>query len=172
MVCQTWRDTGPGHAPALPNNVRQEERIMALPLGTRDRRETCLFDGQPGFPSHNQIWNKIGYPSLERERDILLARIDGLPTDLADQASRIVHSIRALDLKKAPSISEALDWARTLLLIGKESVAPEDATGTLNILLKYEADIEKARRALLGLPSLEGEKPMPIDSYRRGDRAP
>ena len=64
------------------------------------------------------LYLHIDYPSVEREREILLARVDGLTADLAEQVGRIVRSIRELDLKKPPSISESLDWARTLVLLG------------------------------------------------------
>ena len=111
----------------------------------------------------------IGYPSLERERDILIARVPDLSTDLAEQASRIVQSLRNLDLKKPPSISESIDWARTLLLLGMESVASDDATATMHVLLKYEADIEKARRALLGLPQASEERPTHVDAFRQAE---
>jgi MoxR-like ATPase len=108
----------------------------------------------------------LDYPSVEREREILLTRVDGLSPTLADQVSRIVRSVRELDLKKPPSISESLDWARTLVLLGIESIAPGDSTDTLHVLLKYEADIEKARRKLLGLPEEGSVRPVPVDSFR------
>jgi MoxR-like ATPase len=112
------------------------------------------------------LFLKIDYPSVEREREILLTRVDGLSPTLADQVSRIVRSVRELDLKKPPSISESIDWARTLVLLGIESVAPGDSTETLHVLLKYEADIEKARRKLLGLPDDAGGRPVPVDAFR------
>jgi MoxR-like ATPase len=117
----------------------------------------------------------IDYPSVEREREILLARVDSLTPGLAEQVSRIVHSIRELDLKKPPSISESLDWARTLVLLGIQSVVPGEATATLHVLLKYQADIEKARRRLLGMPAPDEEPPGPAfsDAFRApGDRPP
>ena len=86
---------------------------------------------------------------------------------LAEQVSRVVRTIRDLDLKKAPSISESLDWARTLVLLGIDSISPDEAGDTLHVLLKYEADIEKARRRLAGLPSEAVVRPAPIDSFRQ-----
>ena len=62
---------------------------------------------------------------------------------LSDQIARVVRSIRQLDLKKAPSVSETLDWARTLVLLGVEHIDAKTATDTVNILLKYRSDIEK-----------------------------
>jgi hypothetical protein len=55
-----------------------------------------------------------------------------------------------LDLKKAPSVSETLDWARTLVLLGREEIGEADAVATLHILLKYQADLEKATKELVG----------------------
>jgi MoxR-like ATPase len=90
----------------------------------------------------------IDYPDLAREKEIVLTRIPGITEALADQVVRIVRSIRQLDLKKAPSVSETLDWARTLLLLGIQSVDAQAATETLHILLKYQSDIEKAAKDL------------------------
>src|SRR5579864_5176141 len=98
----------------------------------------------------------IDYPSLEREREIVLTRVPGISESLADQVVRIVRSIRNLELKKAPSVSETLDWARTLLLLGIQSVDAETATETLHILLKYQSDIEKAAKDLAGSSSGSG----------------
>jgi MoxR-like ATPase len=92
----------------------------------------------------------IDYPDLERERAIILARVPGIAEQLADQIVRIVRSIRGLELKKSPSVSETLDWARTLVLFGVESVDAELARETLHILLKYQSDIAKASKELGG----------------------
>jgi hydrogenase maturation factor len=62
--------------------------------------------------------------------------------------SRIVRSIRMLDLKKAPSVSETLDWVRTLLLLNIETIDEQTAKETLHILLKYQTDIAKAAKEL------------------------
>jgi MoxR-like ATPase len=90
----------------------------------------------------------INYPDLDREKEIVLTRVPGISDSLADQVVRIVRSIRSLELKKAPSVSETLDWARTLLLLGIQSVDAETATETLHILLKYQSDIDKAAKDL------------------------
>jgi MoxR-like ATPase len=86
----------------------------------------------------------IDYPDLERERQIVTAKVPGIDANLADQVARIVRSIRQLDLKKDPSVSETLDWARTLVLLGVKQINAEVATETANVLLKYRTDIEKA----------------------------
>lgn len=88
----------------------------------------------------------LDYPDLDREREIVLTKVPGITQDLADQVSRVVRSVRQLDLRKAPSVSETLDWARTLVLLGVEHVDVETATQTANILLKYRTDIEKATK--------------------------
>ena len=67
---------------------------------------------------------------------------------LADQIARIVRSIRQLDLKKSPSVSETIDWARTLVLLGIEHIDAQQAKETLHILLKYQTDIAKAAKEL------------------------
>ncbi|MBT4677084.1 MAG: MoxR family ATPase [Acidimicrobiaceae bacterium] len=85
----------------------------------------------------------IDYPDLEREREIVSTKVPGVDANLADQVARIVRSIRQLDLKKNPSVSETLDWARTLVLLGIKQIDAKTATDTANVLLKYRSDIEK-----------------------------
>ncbi|MCU4185485.1 MoxR family ATPase [Acidiferrimicrobium sp. IK] len=90
----------------------------------------------------------IDYPDIEREKEIVLTKVAGITESLAEQIVRIVRSIRSLELKKAPSVSETLDWARTLLLLGIDHVDAESAKETLHVLLKYQSDIEKAAKDL------------------------
>jgi MoxR-like ATPase len=90
----------------------------------------------------------IDYPTLEREREIVLAKVPGISEHLAEEIVRIVRSIRSLELKKSPSVSETLDWARTLLLLGVQSIDADQAKSTLHILLKYQSDITKATKEL------------------------
>jgi MoxR-like ATPase len=92
----------------------------------------------------------VGYPTVERERDIILSRVPGITKNLAEQIAQVVRSLRSIDLKKAPSVSETLDWARTLVILGREEIGDEDAAATLHILLKYQSDIERATKELLG----------------------
>src|SRR5580693_8830384 len=95
------------------------------------------------------LYLHIDYPDLERERDIVRARVPGISEELSDQVARIVRSLRTLELRKAPSVSETLDWARTLVLLGVETIDAAGAKDTLHILLKYQADIERAAKELL-----------------------
>ena len=94
----------------------------------------------------------IDYPDLEREREIINAKIPGMDENLADQIPRLVRSIRQLDLKKHPSVAETLDWAKTLLLLGIEKIDADVATETANVLLKYRSDIEKATKEFADNP--------------------
>lgn len=94
------------------------------------------------------LYLHVDYPDLEREKAIVLAKTPGVSENLADQVARIVRSIRQLDLKKSPSVSETLDWARTLMLLNIETIDEDIAKETLNILLKYQTDIAKAAKEL------------------------
>jgi MoxR-like ATPase len=94
------------------------------------------------------LYLHIDYPSVEREKEIVRVRVPDIDDELADQVARVVRSIRQLELKKAPSISETIDWARTLVFLGKSTIDPEVIGETLHVLLKYQSDIAKARKEL------------------------
>ena len=99
------------------------------------------------------LYLHVDYPDLDREREIVRAKVPGISEELADQVARIVRSLRTLELRKAPSVSETLDWARTLVLLGVETIDAAGAKDTLHILLKYQADIERATKELLSASS-------------------
>jgi MoxR-like ATPase len=90
----------------------------------------------------------LDYPDLERETAIIRTRVPEIDAALADQVARVVRTIRGLDLKKHPSISETLDWARTLILLNVKKVDARITQETLPLLLKYQQDIEKATAEL------------------------
>ena len=92
----------------------------------------------------------VGYPDVDRERLIVETRVPGISGELAEQIARIVRTLRAMDLRKAPSVSETIDWAKTLVVLGKETIDEKDAVDTLHILLKYQSDIERASAELTG----------------------
>ena len=94
------------------------------------------------------LYLHIDYPSLEREKDIVRVRVPEIDEALADQIARVVRSIRSLELKKAPAISETIDWARTLIYLGRPQIDPTVIGETLHVLLKYQSDIAKARKEL------------------------
>jgi len=90
----------------------------------------------------------IDYPDMEREKEIVLNKVPDVTDSLADQIARIVRSIRQLELKKSPSVSETIDWARTLVLLGVQKIDAETAINTSHILLKYQSDIAKLNKEL------------------------
>ena len=95
------------------------------------------------------LYLHIDYPEIEREKEIVRVRVPEIDDELAEQIAQVVRSIRALDIKKAPSISETIDWARTLLFLGHTSIDPQVIGETLHVLLKYQTDIAKARKELV-----------------------
>lgn len=90
----------------------------------------------------------VDYPTLEREREILTSRVPELSEELAERIAEVVRSIRSMALRKPPSVSETIDWARTLLALGIADLGATVPTETLNVLLKYQVDVEKASREL------------------------
>jgi MoxR-like ATPase len=86
----------------------------------------------------------IDYPAPEREQEIVLSRVPGISATLTGQITGVVRSLRQLELKKRPSVSETIDWAQTLFLLGAEQVSTDLVIGTLHVLLKHQSDIEKA----------------------------
>ena len=105
------------------------------------------------------LYLHVDYPDMDREKEIVLTKVPGVTESLADEIARIVRSIRQLELKKAPSGSETIDWARTLVLLGKDAVDAETAVATVNILLKYQSDIAKATKELSADPQAAGRPP-------------
>ena len=93
----------------------------------------------------------IPFPSTELEARILTARVPELSERLRRQLVAFVHAIRELDLRKQPAISETIDWARSLLLLHATDLDADLVHSTLNVLLKYEQDIETAGAGLAAL---------------------
>ncbi|MFT4036416.1 MAG: MoxR family ATPase [Patulibacter sp.] len=101
----------------------------------------------------------LDYPTPERERDILLEHVPQLQAGIALRIAEVAQRIRDLDLRKPPAISETIDWAHTLLLIGAEQIDQQVLRETLPVVLKHRTDLELvAERAgvLLGEPSARG----------------
>lgn len=92
----------------------------------------------------------VDYPTLEAEMDIVRLKVPNLRPDLARQAVEVVQQLRRMDLRKVPSISETLDWARALVTLNANSIDEETMRNTLTVLLKYEVDVQRARRLLGG----------------------
>jgi MoxR-like ATPase len=92
----------------------------------------------------------VNYPTLEAELDIVRLKVPNLNPQFARQAVDVVQQLRHMDMRKVPSISETLDWARALVTLNAESIDEETMRNTLTVLLKYEADVQRARRLLGG----------------------
>ncbi len=90
----------------------------------------------------------LDYPDVERERRIVVTKVEGVSEHLAEQVARVVRSLRGLDLGKPPSVSETLDWARTLVLLGVASIDTEQICATLPLLLKHRGDLARASASL------------------------
>src|SRR3954449_8136527 len=94
------------------------------------------------------LYLALDYPSAEREREIVLSRVPDLAPGLADQLVRTVRALRALELKKSPSISETLDWAQTLLALGLDTLDESAMRSTLGVVLKHASDQARAAAEL------------------------
>jgi len=90
----------------------------------------------------------IDYPDVEAELRIVRLKVPDLAPALARQAVELVQRLRTLDLKKSPSVSETLDWARALVTLNSRALDERTLNNTMTILLKHEADLERARRGL------------------------
>jgi len=86
----------------------------------------------------------LDYPDAERELEIVRSKRTGLPEAAARQLVQVVRGLRELPLRKSPSISETIDWARTLTVLGVDELDAGVLADTLNIVLKYERDMQRA----------------------------
>ena len=84
----------------------------------------------------------IPFPDSDLEQKIIHARVPEIPPELRKQLVSFIHELRSLDLKKVPAISETIDWAKTLLLLHTETLDPKLVKDTLNVILKFQEDIE------------------------------
>ena len=94
------------------------------------------------------LYLHLDYPSAAREKEIVLARVPELADALADQLVGAVRALRALELKKPPSIAETLDWARTVLALGLDTLDERAVRETLGVVLKHVSDQVRAAREL------------------------
>ncbi|MYH87927.1 MAG: MoxR family ATPase, partial [Acidimicrobiaceae bacterium] len=124
----------------LDTEAKQIPLVFLTSNNTRDLSEAL---------KRRCLYLHVDYPDLEREKEIVLTKVPDITENLADQVARVVRSIRQIELKKAPSVSETIDWAKTLVLLGVEKIEEQTASDTLNILLKYQSDIRKAAKELV-----------------------
>jgi MoxR-like ATPase len=90
----------------------------------------------------------MDYPDAERERQIVLTRVPEVPEKLAEQLVRTIRTLRALELKKAPSIAESIDWARTLVALNADELDEATVAATLGVVLKHASDQTRASKEL------------------------
>lgn len=94
------------------------------------------------------LYLHIDYPTVQSELNIVRLKVPDLSPQLAKQAVELVQRLRGLELKKYPSVSETLDWARALVMLNAKSIDEKVLDNTLTILLKYEQDVQRAKRVL------------------------
>jgi MoxR-like ATPase len=113
--------------------ARHLPRVVLTSNGTREMtdalRRRCLY-------------LHLDYPEPSRELAILRMKVPGLAESLSQQIVAFVGKLRALDLRKTPSVSESVDWARTLVLLGADSLDPELVRSTLGVLTKHATDLD------------------------------
>jgi MoxR-like ATPase len=108
----------------------------------------------------------LDYPDAERELEIVRSKKTGLPEAAARLLVQVVRGLRELPLRKSPSISETIDWARTLTILGVDELDAGVLADTLNIVLKYERDLQRAADVL---PSLvDPNRKLPVASHAHG----
>ena len=90
----------------------------------------------------------IDYPSIDQELAVVRLKVPELSPKLARQSVELVHELRSLDLRKSPSISETLDWAKSLVALNADRLDAETLETTLSVLLKHERDLQRVRRQL------------------------
>ena len=117
-------------------------RVPLVFLTSNDARE--MSDALKRRCLH--LW--IDYPAPELEVSILDTKVPGIEQRLAEDVVELMNKIRGLDLKKRPSISETLDWARALLALNADDIDEDIVRDTLNVILKYEGDVKKAQSEL------------------------
>ena len=116
----------------------------------------------------------IDYPNEALETRILETKVPDAGKQLVEDVVQMMHKLRSLDLKKSPSISETLDWARALLALNANELDEELVTATFNVILKYEGDVRKAQSELSSLlekkvSATAAEEPSPAPaSTKRG----
>jgi MoxR-like ATPase len=105
----------------------------------------------------------LEYPSAERELEIVRAKKTGLPDALAARLVELVRQLRELGLRKPPSISETVDWARTLAVLGVDDLDAKLLAETLSVVVKYERDLRRAAEALPEL--LDPNRAGPVEPH-------
>jgi MoxR-like ATPase len=90
----------------------------------------------------------IDFPDPELERRIVRLKVEGIDDVLADSVVRVITALRAMELRKVPSVAETIDWARTLLALGADTLDEAVVTASLGVILKHQDDVVKAGKQL------------------------
>jgi MoxR-like ATPase len=142
---------------ALLLEVLSEYQVSIPELGTVTGRQVpAVFLTSNGARDLSEalrrrcLYLHLDYPPAEREREIVRTRVPGVPEHLAGQIAAFAGSLRRLDLRQRPSVTQTLEWARTLLALGAQDLDAGLAAESLPVLLSYRSDIEHAA-AELGL---------------------
>lgn len=122
-------------------NAKHQPMVLLTSNNTRELSEAL---------KRRCLYLYVDYPTQDAELEIVRLKVPNLRPELAKQAVAVVHQLRQMDLRKTPSISETLDWARALVALNAEHIDEQTLTNTLTVLLKYEADVQKARRMMGG----------------------
>ena len=113
----------------------------------------------------------LDYPSAQRELEIVRSKDTGLTDALAGQLVGIVRGLRELDLRKAPSIAETIDWARTLAVLGAKELSAQLLSDTVSVVVKYDKDVRKALDAIPRLVDPNAEVPESISNGHGHDHS-
>jgi len=156
-------DRADEHLEALMLEVLAEYQVTVPELGTLEARSNPLVvitsnatrDVSEAL-KRRCLHLSLGYPTAERELEILKLRIPGIEEELLNQVVEVVRGMRQLDLRKAPSISEALDWARALVLLNVATLDRETVENTITLLIKYDRDVERVEQEIPRLLGLAG----------------
>jgi len=108
----------------------------------------------------------IDYPTLKEELAVVRLKVPDLNPKLAQQAVEFVQRLRKSDMRKSPSISETLDWANALVALNASNLDKDTLEDTISVLLKHEADLQKAKRQYINLPP-PPPKQKPADDFGR-----
>lgn len=115
-----------------------------------ERRPTVIITSNRTRELHDALkrrclYHWLDHPSPEREAEILLTRVPGLPAGLARQAAAFIAGLRELDLIKSPGVAETIDWTEALLSLGATDLQRDVVEGTLGSILKHQEDLERVR---------------------------
>jgi MoxR-like ATPase len=154
-------DRADEHLEALMLEVLAEWQVTVPELGTLEARTSPYVvitsnntrDVSEAF-KRRCLHLSLPYPAAERELEILRLKVPGIGEQLLRQVVNVVRAVRALDLRKAPSISEALDWARALTLLNVPSLDSDVIEETITLIVKYDRDVERVQRDLPRLLSV------------------